>query len=221
MKKTLLTIAFVIVMTISAYAQFKPFQFGLKVEPGVNWSKLNSEHLYDSKTSLNFNWGFVGNYYFVENYGFSTGFNVRFMNAKYSFDYTTTDNSVTAPNKITRTIKNQYLEIPIGLIMRTEKMGDIRIIGNIGYGLGFLLNSKERNYDENDNEKSLDKSSSYSSVRHALIVKLGIEYYVSRSSCITAALVFNNNIANIYSSKDDYKHDVLLNNLGLEIGFMF
>lgn len=216
MKKTLLTIAFVIVMTISASAQFKPFQFGLKVEPGVNWSKLNSEHLYDSKTSLNFNWGFVGNYYFVENYGFSTGFNVRFMNGEYSFDHTTTTTT-----KIRRTIKNQYLEIPIGLIMRTEKMGDIRIIGNIGYGLGFLLNSKERNYDENDNEKSLDKSSSYSSVRHALIVKLGIEYYVSRSSCITAALVFNNNIANIYSSKDDYKHDVLLNNLGLEIGFMF
>lgn len=216
MKKTLLTIAFVIVMTISASAQFKPFQFGLKVEPGVNWSKLNSEHLYDSKTSLNFNWGFVGNYYFVENYGFSTGFNVRFMSGEYSFDHTTTTTT-----KIRRTIKNQYLEIPIGLIMRTEKMGDIRIIGNIGYGLGFLLNSKERNYDENDNEKSLDKSSSYSSVRHALIVKLGIEYYVSRSSCITAALVFNNNIANIYSSKDDYKHDVLLNNLGLEIGFMF
>ena len=216
MKKTLLTIAFVIVMTISASAQFKPFQFGLKVEPGVNWSKLNSEHLYDSKTSLNFNWGFVGNYYFVENYGFSTGFNVRFMSGEYSFDHTTTTTT-----KIRRTIKNQYLEIPIGLIMRTEKMGDIRIIGNIGYGLGFLLNSKERNYDENDNEKSLDKSSSYSSVRHALIVKLGIEYYVSRSSCITAAFVFNNNIANIYSSKDDYKHDVLLNNLGLEIGFMF
>ena len=30
MKKLLLTIAFIIAMTISASAQFKPFQFGLK-----------------------------------------------------------------------------------------------------------------------------------------------------------------------------------------------
>lgn len=210
MKKTLLTIAFIIALAINASAQFKPFQFGLKVEPGIGWAKLNSDHLFDGKTKINFNWGFVGNIYFVENYGLSTGFNIKFMNNEYSF--TTLDY-----NTVTRTIKNQYLEIPIGLTMRTERIGDIRVLGNVSYGLGFILNTNEKNFDETGNE--LTMITDYNKMRHALIVKLGVEYYVHKSSCIIVALAFNNNFANIYGT--DYKQNVLLNNLCLEIGFMF
>lgn len=209
MKKILLTIAIFTMLTISASAQFKPFQFGLKVEPGIAWSKLNSDHLYDGKTKMAFNWGFVGNVYFVENYGISTGFNIKFMNNEYSFQ--------TVSGDINRTIKNQYLEIPMGLTMRTEKMGDIRILGNVGYGLGFLLNTNEKNFDSNGQEMTM--SSDYNKIRHALIVKLGVEYYVHKSSCIVTTLVFNNNFANIYGA--NYEQNVLLNNLCLEIGFMF
>lgn len=210
MKKILLTFAFVIVMTISASAQFKPFQFGLKVEPGIGWAKLNSDHLYDGISKMNFSWGFVGNVFFVENYGISTGFNVRFMNNEYKFD-----NQI--HGEITRIIKNQYLEIPVGLTMRTEEIGDIRITGNVGYGFGFLLNNKERNYKANGDEITM--TTDYNKIRHALIVKLGVEYYIHQSSCITTSLVFNNNFANIYGK--DYQQNVLLNSLSLEIGFMF
>ena len=209
-----MTLFVIIAMTINASAQYKPFQFGLKVEPGVGWAKLNSEHLSNNKSKINFNWGFVGNFYFVENYGLSTGFNVKFMNNEYSF----TDNrpEANANSTITRTIKNQYLEIPLGLTMRTEKIGDLRILGNVGYGMGFLLNTNEKNYDINKEEVLMETK--YNKLRHALIVKLGVEYYVHKASCLTAALVFNNNFANIYK---DNQQDVLLNNMCLEIGFMF
>ncbi len=211
MKKILLTISIIIALTISASAQFKPFQFGLKIEPGLSWSKLNSDHLVNGKTKLAFNWGFVGNIYFVENYGLSTGFNVRFMNNEYSFG----ENE----HQITRTINNQYLEIPVGMTMRTEKMGKFRILGNVGYGLGFLLSTNEKNFDINGNETIMLKETDYSKLRHALILKLGVEYYVHKSSCIVAALVFNNNFTNIYGT--NYEQNVSLNNLCLEIGFMF
>lgn len=211
MKKILLTISIIIALTISASAQFKPFQFGLKIEPGLSWSKLNSDHLVNGKTKLAFNWGFVGNIYFVENYGLSTGFNVRFMNNEYSFG----ENE----HQITRTINNQYLEIPVGMTMRTEKMGKFRILGNVGYGLGFLLSTNEKNFDINGNETIMLKETDYSKLRHALILKLGVEYYIHKSSCIVAALVFNNNFTNIYGT--NYEQNVSLNNLCLEIGFMF
>lgn len=212
MKKILLTIAFVIIVTINASAQYKPFQFGLKVEPGVAWTKLNSDHLYDGKTKMSFNWGFISNVYFVENYGLATGFNMKFMNNEYSFK---TKDEV----DVTRTIKNQYLEIPIGLIMRTEKMGNIRILGNVSYSLGFLLNNNEKNFVYQHEAAIENDIHEYSKLRHAFIVKLGAEYYIHKSSSIIAALVFNNNFANIY--KANYEHHVLLNNLCLEIGFMF
>ena len=215
MKKILLTIAFVIALTINASAQYKPFQFGLKVEPGIGWAKLNSEHLSNNKTKMNFNWGFVGNFYFVENYGLSTGFNVKFMNYEYEFE---ADPFISNTNNgtITRTIKNQYLEVPFGLTMRTEKIGDLRVLGNVSYGLGFLLNVNEKNY--NTKQEEVIMVTNYNKIRHALIVKLGVEYYIHKSSCLTAALVFNNNFVNIYK---ETQQDVLLNNLCLEVGFMF
>jgi hypothetical protein len=215
MKKILLTIAFVIALTINASAQYKPFQFGLKVEPGIGWAKLNSEHLSNNKTKMNFNWGFVGNFYFVENYGLSTGFNVKFMNYEYEFE---ADPFISNTNNgtITRTIKNQYLEVPFGLTMRTEKIGDLRVLGNVSYGLGFLLDVNEKNY--NTKQEEVIMVTNYNKIRHALIVKLGVEYYIHKSSCLTAALVFNNNFVNIYKES---QQDVLLNNLCLEIGFMF
>ncbi len=215
MKKILLTIAILTALTINVSAQYKPFQFGLKVEPGIGWAKLNSEHLFDNKTKINFNWGFVGNIYFVENYGLSTGFNIKFMNNEYSFT-TASDISNTINGTITRTIQNQYLEIPLGLTMRTEKIGDVRIMGNVSYGLGFLLNINEKNY--NTNQEEVIMVTEYNKMRHALIVKLGLEYYIHKSSCITTSLAFNNNFTNIYK---DNQQNVLLNNLCLEIGFMF
>ena len=80
MKKIIFTLFIVILMTINASAQYKPFQFGLKIEPGIGWAKLDSENPYNNKAKMNFNWGFVGNFYFVENYGMSTGFNIKFIN---------------------------------------------------------------------------------------------------------------------------------------------
>ena len=100
--------------------------------------------------------------------------------------------------------------------MRTEKIGDLRILGNVSYGLGFLLNVNEKNY--NAQQEEIIMITEYNKIRHALIVKLGVEYYIHKSSCITAALVFNNNFVNIYKEN---QQDVLLNNLSLEIGFMF
>ena len=64
-------------------------------------------------------------------------------------------------------------------------------------------------------------TSYYNKTRHALIVKLGVDYHIHKASYLTTSLVFNNNLTNIYKKNDVLKHNVLLNNLCLEIGFMF
>ena len=98
MKKIIFTLFIVILMTINASAQYKPFQFGLKIEPGIGWAKLDSENPYNNKAKMNFNWGFVGNFYFVENYGMSTGFNIKFINCEYSLNNITKDECLICDN---------------------------------------------------------------------------------------------------------------------------
>lgn len=211
MKKIFLTIICVILMTISANAQYKSFQFGLNASPGVNITKPNSDFLNDGVKKISFNWGFIGNFYFVENYGITTGFNIKNINGGYSYN----DSII---GKINCNITNQYLEIPISLTMRTEKIGKTRVIGNIGYGIGFCLNSSEEHL--NTENVLINEDLEFSKIRNALIIKLGIEYNIYKSSCITAAFVFNNNFTNIYKGKS-IEHNVMLNNLCIELGFIF
>ena len=66
MKKIILTLFVIIIMTINASAQYKPFQFGLKIEPGLCVTKPNGDNFSKGANKLSFNWGFNGNFYFVE-----------------------------------------------------------------------------------------------------------------------------------------------------------
>lgn len=199
-------------MTISANAQYKSFQFGLNVSPGLNITKLNSDFLGNGLNKASFNWGFNGNFYFVENYGISTGFNIKNINGGYSYNDSINGN-------IKCSISNQYLEIPISMTMRTEKIGKTRIIGNIGYGIGFCLSHNEDHI--NAENLKIKEHPEFAKIRNSLIIKLGVEYNVYKSSCITAAFVFNNNFTNIYKNENSFEHNVMLNALCLELGFIF
>lgn len=201
MKKILFAIVFTFILSINGFAQYKPFQFGLNVSPGANIITTNMESIVETSNSISFNWGFKGDFYFVENYGFSTGFNI--MNQKVEYDYI-------SPTHNNCKIENQYFEIPLSLIMRTEKFDDFRVFSNIGYGLGFCLNSNG----------SLKKNE-FRKIRHGLILKLGVEYNVYKSSCVTVAVKYNDNFANIYKKDNTLQHNIMLNSLCLEIGFMF
>lgn len=212
MKKIFLALSVIIMMTINASAQYKPFQFGLKIEPGLSITQLNSDNFDKGVNKLSFGWGFNGNFYFVENYGFSTGFNVRNISGNYIYN----DSEL---GDVKCSISNQYLEIPLGLMMRTEKIGEMRIVGNISYGLGICLKESQRHVYGNEEFREIEIP--FSKVRNVLIIKLGVEYNVYKSSCLTAAFVFNNNFSNIYKNSNSLEHNVMLDNLCIEIGFMF
>lgn len=212
MKKTFLTLVVFIILSFNANAQYKPFQFGLKITPGINFTIPNCDNIDEKAGTFSFNWGFVGNFYFVENYGIATGFNINNINGGYTYH----DDIL---KDVNRTFNNQYIEIPLSLIMRTEKIGKARITGNIGYGLGFLLNAKQR--DMNTNGEEIERIDQFNKLRHSLIIKLGVEHNIYKASSLSIAFVYNNNFSNIFIKNNHLDHNITLNNLCLEIAFMF
>ena len=121
--------------------------------------------------------------------------------------------------EISASIKNQYLEVPLTMGMRTEKIGKLRVVGNIGYGLGIRLNSQQIFTDANSNP--IEINNQFRLIRHALIIKIGTEFNVYKSSCLSAHFVYNNNFSNIYKSNNTSEPNISLNSLSLEIGFVF
>ena len=212
MKKIILTLTIVILMTINGFAQYKPFQFGLNISPSINITKSNCDFIENTGSHMSYNWGLIGNFYFVENYGISTGFSILNLRGAYTYNDPTV-------GEISSYIKNSYIEIPLSMTMRTEKIGKFRIVGNIGYGLGFRLKSKQIAMDSSSNPVEINDQSRL--LRHALILKIGTEFNVYKSSCISAHLVYNNNFSNIYKNNNTSEPNISLNSLSLEIGFVF
>ena len=201
MKKTIYLSLFFILLTLSVKAQYKPFQFGLKVSPGFSWIKTDMKGLDGVSNEFNLNWGFAGNFYFVENYGISTGFDIISVKGSYLFD----SNPMEEPSdgEWRNDINLKYVQIPIGLKMRTSKVGD--------------LSDKTTTY-KDDVEYVNDVK--YKNIRNALIVKLGLELIVLKSSCVTAAVSLNDNFTNIVDG-GSLNHNIKGSSINFEIGFMF
>lgn len=211
-KKLFLVIA-TLFLTFNLFAQYKPFQFGFRVAPDVGWLKVDSEGLSSKGAKGGMRWGFVADYYFVENYGFSTGFNIISTKGSYKFDY--------GNHNIKRKFSERYIEIPFLLRMRTDDLGKIRICGEIGYGLGVRMSGKDELHNENGDEFYSADYPSFKPIRSSLIISLGFEYNVFESSYLTAALVFDDNFSNLLKDNASQNHDVKANTIALEIGFLF
>lgn len=205
MKKSVFTLVFCIALATSVMAQYKPFQFGFRVAPSVNWAEVDGTGLSNGNAKLSFSWGFLANYYFVENYGLSTGFNwMRF------------NNSYDAPN-FKHEIKVECFEIPILLKMRTDQFATKwRLYGEIGYGMGIMFNNKD-----NNDPDTFKTPYDYRSIRHSMIISIGVEFKVLKSSVLTAGIVYDNNFSKLSENKNDYDHKLSLDCVSLQFGFLF
>jgi Outer membrane protein beta-barrel domain len=142
MKKLLLAVC-CLFMTSSAFAQW---EIGIKISPSIGSNRivapkeLNFESL-NSKT--HFGGGVIADYFFGENYAFSTGliYNGRGAGVKYNF--TNTANGTSTPVQGSDEFGIQYLEIPVTLKLFTNDIAtDTRLYFQAGGSLDPRISAK-------------------------------------------------------------------------------
>jgi len=212
MKKLLPILLFFV--TISVQAQHKPFQFGFQGAVNLGWFKTDINNFNNEGAQFGGSWGFIADVFLMENYSFTSGFNVLYLNAEGSYQdsisITNAESGKIIHGTVTQKIKSKYIQIPFIFTMKTNNIKDkFRIYGQIGYGLGILLKTKQDytfNADDGTYSKE-EKDSSYDglkSTRHSLIIGLGIEIPLHKSTYIRTGFKFDNCFADILQS-DDYK----------------
>jgi hypothetical protein len=77
MKKIALILFFGVSLNF-VYAQFNDVRFGLQVSPTFSWMGANTNRINSSGTNLGLKLGMLGEFYFRENYAFSTGIGFGF-----------------------------------------------------------------------------------------------------------------------------------------------
>jgi hypothetical protein len=247
MKKFVLaSIAFVLIfVSNSSFAQDNSggnlFHFGLKIAPALTWFTPGEKSLSNGGAGLGFGYGLTTEFGFTKNYAFLTGLEILNTNGKLRFAdstlYTLPD--ATHP-KLTdtfllqkRTYKLRYVDLPLLLKLKTNKIGPITYFGQFGFDLAILWKATA-----NDNvtgittsNTDIDISKDVNFIRLALNVGLGVEYNLSGTTSLMFSLNYDNGFTNALKKNSEtlfaknfntpFPQNAVFNYIGLNIGVLF
>jgi hypothetical protein len=156
-----------------------------------------------------FSWGFISDFAITENYYVGTGFNLSYLNGKYSYPHLisepiTDTTSIDYTGSMTRKTNLRYIDLPVTLKMKTNKFDALQVYGQIGFSLGFNIKAKAEDnfsyqvdgeYMSQDDEH--DISDDVTLLKGSLVLGGGIEYYIDNSTSIVAGITYYNGISNV------------------------
>ena len=195
MKKYILLII-LFAATLSLSAQHKPFQFGFKLSGNIGWYNSYEDTFQSNGIKAGFSWGFVADIFLMENYSITTGLEMLFLNGTFKYPYATFENNDGTTGTISSKFNNKYLEIPVVFTMRTNEIKSLHYFGQIGAGLGILLNAKEEGTFNGETFKN-NNSDMIKLLRGSFILGAGVEYPIDGSTYLRVGLQYNNNFNNI------------------------
>jgi len=217
---------------LSASGQQKAFQFGFKVAPSIGWIKPNSVDYEREGVKGGFNWGFVGEFFLMENYAITTGFNVMYLNGAFSYPDLQQIDPAAGGSLIgitNRELRLKYIQLPVILKMKTNDFNGFRIYGEMGFGLGFKVDAKANDlfYVQGtlQEDETKDVSNEIRFTRESLILGAGVEYGIGGATFITAGIRFDNNFIDILKDQNSVDNTVeqkgIANLIEFQIGLLF
>jgi hypothetical protein len=113
----------------------------------------------------------------------------------------------------------KYVELPIGIKMKTNEFNRYRYFGQFGLVPGFNLSAKA----SNDAESNIDVKDYTTDINMSMLIAVGTEYTISGSTTFLASLEFNNGFVDVLSKKNDNDPEfkAISNYVALNLGIMF
>ena len=223
--KRILLLLLIVTLTNSLFAQdgIRPdygFRLGLTAHPTIGWIK--PENGKGNGVNLGFSYGLMADFNFAENYSFATGLTVTTINGKSteinpSPYYNPSVN--TNPTAFDLKYMLQYLEVPLTLKLKTEKVGYARWYGQFGITNDFNIGAKQDVQLAGKSVASdLDIKDDINFYRAGLLIGGGVEYDVAKSTSIMVGLTYNNGFTDI---SDDKSRSVRNHYIGINFGVFF
>jgi len=218
MKKLVLSLALGLVMVTAAQAQV---EIGLKVSPSFAYNRFTESKnvkLANDGARLHFGGGLVIDYFFGENYAFSTGLDL--MGKGGNMKTTFTVDGVTSP-PVTSELGLQYLQVPISLKLFTNEVAtDTRVYFQVGGEAGALIGAKvdgKKTYD--DGEKV---SKSFNTPEVGALLGVGVEMQMGESTKVFGGISYHHGLTDIGDS-EAFDDDIKIQNsyFALDIGLKF
>ncbi len=205
MRKIVAIAAFFVYALTNSNAQEGDIRFGFQLSPAFTWMTANSNRVNSSGTNLGLKMGMIGEYYFRENYALTTALGFAFghggtlqheragcywPDSDLGLPVDTTFNCVMLPEGVKLRYNLQYVEIPVGLKMRTREYGYMRYFLEPAITFGFKTQARgsvEGRGIGNDVEK-INIRNEVNGFNMAWGLAGGIEYALGESTTLVGGL---------------------------------
>jgi len=194
---------FFLLFIFSGYSQ--KIKLGFELNPGLSWCKENSKIFDNQMSKFAIDGGLSMENYFANNYAFYSGVKL----SVYSFKLLFLENAdlyingdltnINAGDKIN--FKLQYINIPLGLKMKTNQIGYFSYYINLGLNSFFNIKSTiHSNFFDNESV-----SKEINPINIGYFVSAGIEYNVVGETNLVLGLKFNNGFVDIFKRKNSHE----------------
>lgn len=235
MKKILLALLTLGATISSASAQV---EIGLKLSPAITSLRAESPAgtavgagFASGDSKVGFGGGLVVDYFFGENYAFSTGLVLTGKGGTFSYNETKNSTGGGGGLNFKNTLKltTQYLEVPLSVKLFTNEVApDVRLYFQVGGSLNVPIGSRidgEKFYTDPSNNTSI-KASEYIKFFDAdALAGFGAEYQLAKSTKVFAGLSYHRGLVDIdgyFESERGFKDVTIKNsNIALDLGIKF
>ncbi len=231
MKRIKLLLLFITV-SLSAFAQ-ENLRFGFTVSPGITWLSPDNKQINSDGARFAFTYGAIVDFIIDDNqrYSITSGIQIAMDGGKL----TSFPLERIAGKSGEITAKIQYLELPVGLKLRSnETSSNLTCYGVLGIVNGINIRARadyryqnlteEINIDE-ENIKLRDLKFYPNEIKKVVPYQLslqfegGTEFRVAENTSIVGGIFFRNGFTNIMDDND--KERIVGRNVGLRIAVMF
>lgn len=241
MKKIVSLSAFLLVSLVLVQAQ-NEIRFGFHVSPSFNWMTTNSNRINASGTNLGLQLGMLGEYFFRENYAFTGGLGFAFnkggtlLHENGGVYWPDSDLGAafdTLPSNVKLKYGIQYVEIPIGLKMRTNEFGYLRYYLEPSLMLAFKTQARGTvtGTGIGDQLEQINIRNEVNPFNVAWGIGAGVEYAISESTSLIGGINLQFGFADVTKDNgtefDDTRGSIdedsngKTNNVTIRIGVMF
>ncbi len=219
--KKYLFIAILAVSCINTFAQSN-LRFTVFVDPKFAWMKSDLTSIDNDASKFGVNIGLNVDNFFAKNYAVMTGISIdntggslKFETEKYLQTGSGTDTLAAAGSTVH--YKLQYIEIPLGLKLKTNEIGYWTFFTHLGLNGGINIKAvgEVDNY-ELQNENISDEIRLFNL---GYYIGAGAEYSIGGNAAMVVGLTYTNGFVNITTDDNDSK--VTLGNVAIRIGVLF
>lgn len=230
MRKILLIISLVAMISMGANAQTKNSRIGIKMGPTIDWASSGSTAANNKGIGIGLGVGLVYDHYVSSHIAVSSGANLNLLHMKYMFtDYRFVEDFLEKTDvSVERRLKATNLEIPLKLKLNVDVTDSFNAYVEAGGGLSFNLKDYAKDkYDfywvSFEGDEYVDCTNQYRLMQLSMIFGLGAEYEINRNVSAFAQVTFDHGFSNAFvSSLEKQTGSVLRNNfIGVEIGILY